>query len=208
MYPPRMELSSEQLRILGVLIEKKATTPDQYPLTLNSIRLACNQKTSRHPVVDYDEGTVRRAVQELQGLGMVRKSAESTARATRYDHGLEAKLLVGKKELAVLAVLMLRGPQTVSEIRSRSQRIYSFASVSDLEDLLGRMEGLETPLVELLGKQPGEKEVRFRHMLSSEIPSPESDAYRESLSANTLEKRVAELEQRVAELEELVKTES
>ena len=200
-----MELTAAQLRILGVLVEKKATTPDQYPLTLNSIRVACNQKTSRDPVVDYDEGTVRRTIQELQTLGLVRKSAESTARATRYDHGLEAKLLVGQKELAVLAILMLRGHQTVGEIRTRSQRIYSFATTEDLEELLERMGNLDTPLVQLLARRTGEKEARYRHTLGGEELSEQIPIQREAKQATSLEQRISELEIRVETLEQMLK---
>lgn len=204
-----MNLSQEQLRVLGVLIEKKYTTPEQFPLTLNSIRVACNQKTSRAPVVNYEESLVRQTIAELLSLGLARKSAESTARATRYDHNLEAKLLIGQKELAVLCVLMLRGPQTLGEIRSRSQRIYAFSTTEDVEELLSRMERREPRLAELIQKRPGEKESRYRQLLGCLDETLEEIKEKPPILEHeedtpSLDAKLTELEERIVRLEQMV----
>ncbi|MCC6221618.1 MAG: YceH family protein [Deltaproteobacteria bacterium] len=159
-------LTLPETRALGVLIEKKIITPDQYPLTLNSVRVACNQKTSRHPVVDYSELTVNRALQTLEKKGYVKQSIFSTARATKYEHTTESKLLIDKKEVILLGLLMLRGAQTPGELRMRSQRMWDFPSVEAVEDTLLRLINHKTPLVQVLDRQPGQKECRYIQLLS------------------------------------------
>ena len=145
--------------MLGCLIEKQRTTPDQYPLSLNALRLACNQSTSRDPVVDYDEGTIRAALDRLGDRGWTRLASGPGSRAAKFRHLLDDALQLTPSQLAVLAVLMLRGPQTVAELRTRSERLYPFSSVEDvtatLNGLAGRelvAEGARHRWVQLLGE--------------------------------------------------------
>lgn len=196
------ELTDMQVRVLGCLIEKKATTPDQYPLTLNAIRTACNQKTSRHPVVDYSEGEVGHTVRELQGLGLI--TEVWSARAARYEHNVEKALGILRKEAAVLCLLMLRGPQTASEIRTRSQRIYEFDDTDDVEYVLGRLAEHDPPMAMQLPRQPGQKEQRYAQLLAGE-PDPGEMAAApapRAVQRSALEERVSQLEADVAWLKE------
>src|SRR5881628_563905 len=126
-----MDLTAEEVRVLGSLIEKEATTPDVYPLTLNSLRLACNQTSSRQPVVSYDEGVVQQALQTLRERGLTRVVHSVHNRATKYRHVLDESLRLDKRQLAVIGVLLLRGPQTVGELRTRTERMAIFDSLED-----------------------------------------------------------------------------
>src|SRR5437764_15174627 len=131
------ELTPPEQRVLGCLIEKRWTTPDQYPLSLNALRLACNQATNRDPVTHYDESTVREAAQRLSRYGLARLASGHGSRATKYRHLAEEGLGLGREELAVLAVLILRGPQTPGEIKTRSERMASLGSLDEVEQALG-----------------------------------------------------------------------
>ncbi len=162
-----------ELRVVGCLVEKQRTTPDQYPLTLNSLRLACNQSTNRDPVVDYDEATIRRALGELGRRRWVRSASGHTSRVAKYRHLIDIELNLPEDQLALLAVLMLRGPQTPGELKQRTDRMHHFEDLSTvqrtLEDLIGR------ELVERLDRRPGQKEERYRHLLGGgdgSAPSP------------------------------------
>ena len=157
------ELSEIQARVLGCLMEKKETTPEQYPLTTNSLRLACNQKTARHPVSNYSEGEVGRAVRELIALGLVREAWG--ARVAKYEHDAGKALGLQGKALAVLCSLILRGPQTLSEIRTNAQRLHAFEDLDDVQHMLRRLAEHEPPLVLCLPRQPGQKEERYVHLL-------------------------------------------
>src|SRR5919206_3664322 len=123
-----MDASADELRVLGCLIEKQRTTPDQYPLSINALRLACNQSTNRDPVTDYDEATVRAAAERLSRYGLARLASGHSSRATKYRHLAEEGLGLGREELAVLAVLLLRGPQTPGELKARTERLAPLAS--------------------------------------------------------------------------------
>lgn len=197
------ELSQIEARILGCLIEKESTTPDQYPLSLNSLRNACNQKSSRFPIVSYEAGEIGHALRQLGDLRLVSESRAS--RAEKYQHHFPDVVNVLKKELAVLCILMLRGAQTAGEIRTRCQRIYDFDDLDDVAFVLERLADREQPLVMRLPRGPGQKDDRFYQLLCGEpspeaivqaVPSPSATSSKADLSA-----RVSELEERVAALE-------
>jgi uncharacterized protein YceH (UPF0502 family) len=187
------ELTPIQVRVLGCLIEKKETTPDQYPLSLNAVRNACNQKTARHPVTAYTEGEVGHTLRELESMGMVREAWG--ARVPRYEHCAGKALGQSSKGLAVLAPLLLRGPQTAGEIRTNAQRLYDFDGLEDVQFMLGRLAGLETPLVTALPRQPGHKEERYVHLLSGEPEVPLQAS--PPAATGSLAERVNELESAV-----------
>jgi uncharacterized protein YceH (UPF0502 family) len=157
------ELTPPEQRVLGCLIEKRWTTPDQYPLSLNGLRLACNQSTNRDPVTSYDETTVREAAQRLCLYGLARLASGHGSRATKYRHLAEEALGLGREELAVLAVLLLRGPQTPGELKSRSERMAPLGSLAEVERVLDTLS--EREYVRRIGRRPGQKEDRFEHLL-------------------------------------------
>ena len=158
-----MELNPVEIRVLGCLVEKQRTTPDQYPLTLNSLRLACNQSTNRDPVVDYDEHTVREAAQRLGRERLARLASGAGSRAAKYRHLLDETLGLARDELAVLSVLMLRGAQTPGELKQRTERMQHFDSLAAVEETLIRL--MERGYAARLERRPGQKEERFAHLL-------------------------------------------
>jgi uncharacterized protein YceH (UPF0502 family) len=164
------ELTPAEQRVMGCLIEKRWTTPDQYPLSLNSLRLACNQSTNRAPVTDYDEGTVRAAVDRLCRYGVARPTTGHGSRTIKYRHLAEEALGLGRDELAVLAVLLLRGPQTPGELKARSERMASLDSLAVVEHVLAALTG--RGYVSRIERRPGQKEDRFEHLLG---PRPDSE---------------------------------
>jgi uncharacterized protein len=166
------ELSGPEQRVLGCLIEKRWTTPDQYPLSLNALRLACNQSTNRDPVTDYDEHTVRDAAQRLTRYGLTRLASYHGSRAIKYRHLAEEVLGLDRPQLAVLAVLLLRGPQTPGELKARTERMAPIASLDEVEQILGTLG--ERGYAERLPRRPGQKEDRFRHLLGGEDESAET----------------------------------
>lgn len=193
-------LSAMQVRVLGCLMEKAETTPEQYPLTVNSLRLACNQKTARHPVINYTEGEVGHTVRELQTLGFVKEAWG--ARVAKYEHQAGKMLGVQSKGLAALCVLMLRGPQTLAEIKTSTHRLYEFDDLDDVAHMLGRLAEHDPPLAMQLPRMPGQKETRYVHLLSGE-PDLSKLEFRVSSTAaasSGLETRIEALELEVAEL--------
>ena len=160
------------MRVLGCLIEKQRTTPDVYPLTLNALRLACNQSTNRDPVVAYDEETIRAALHRLSRRRYSRLASGHTSRAYKFRHLLDEALGLDGEELALLAVLMLRGSQTPGELKQRTERMQSFANIGDLEEVLTRL--IDKQFVYELARRPGQKEERFMHRLSEDLDE-ESD---------------------------------
>jgi uncharacterized protein len=187
-----------ELRVLGCLIEKQRTTPDQYPLSLNALRLACNQTTNRDPVVDYDEETIRSALTRLSNRGWVRLASGPGSRAVKYRHLADDSLSLSDAELSMLAVLMLRGAQTPGELKQRTERLHAFASLAEAEETLERLVGRD--LVARLPRRPGQKEQRYEHLLGDdEPPAPSAAAV---VEAPDLAARLAALEERVARLEE------
>jgi uncharacterized protein len=166
-----MDLDAAEVRVLGCLIEKQRTTPDAYPLTLNALRMACNQSTNRDPVVAYDEETIRGALHRLGRRRYTRLASGHSSRAAKYRHLLDDELHVDAAEQAVLAVLMLRGPQTPGELKQRTERMQPFAGVAELQDVLTRL--IDRGLVAELARRPGQKEERFRHRLSEDVEDEE-----------------------------------
>jgi len=166
------ELTPPEQRVLGCLIEKRWTTPDQYPLSLNGLRLACNQSTNRDPVTAYDEATVRDAAQRLYLYGLARLASGHGSRAIKYRHLAEEALGLDREELAVLAVLLLRGPQTPGELKSRTERMAPLGSLADVERILTVLG--ERDYARRIGRRPGQKEDRFEHLLGPREAGDES----------------------------------
>jgi hypothetical protein len=191
-----MDADAAELRVLGCLIEKQRTTPDVYPLSLNALRLACNQSTNREPVVDYDEPTIRSALEKLSNRQWARLASGPGSRAVKYRHLLDDALGVTGPELSLLAVLMLRGPQTLGELKQRSERLHAFGSLDEVAQTLDDL--IQRELVARLPRRPGQKEERFQQLLGGDevpvIPAAEPD----------LEERLRRLEERVSALEERV----
>jgi uncharacterized protein len=169
-----VELTAAEGRVLGALVEKERTTPQGYPLTDNALLAACNQTTSRDPVVSYDVATVRMAVRGLREQGLLRTVHRTGERSDKHRHELEAALGLSSGQAALLAVLLLRGPQTLAELRSRCERMHAFDSVEQVDRELLTMAERDEPLVSLLPRQPGRKEARFGQLLAApaEPPSP------------------------------------
>ena len=163
-----------EIRVVGCLVEKQRTTPDQYPLTLNSLRLACNQSTNRDPVVDYDEATIRKALGELSRRRWIRSASGHTSRAAKYRHLIDVELNLPEDQLSVMAVLMLRGPQTPGEIKQRVERMFHFDELAAVQRILDHL--VERGLVERLERRPGQKEERYRHLLGGEPREGEAAA--------------------------------
>jgi uncharacterized protein YceH (UPF0502 family) len=164
--PDQTGLSDAETRVLGCLIEKQRTTPDQYPLTLNALRLACNQSTNRDPVVDYDDAVLRDALHKLERRGLVRLASGRGSRAPKYRHLLAEALPMSADEQALMCVLMLRGAQTPGELKQRSDRMHAFAGLAAVAQTLERLCGRR--LAERLDRRPGQKEERYGELLSGE----------------------------------------
>ncbi len=191
-----MNLTPEELRVLGALVEKQRTTPDQYPLSLNALRLACNQSTNRDPVVEFDEPTIREALERLSRRRWVRLASGAGSRATKYRHLLDEALELGRPEIAVVAVLMLRGPQTPGELRARTERLHPFGGPDELRETIDRLA--ERGLVASTGRRPGQKEERYTHLLG------DADVTETPDTATSLEERVSRLEAEVELLKRAV----
>jgi len=188
-------LDPTELRVLGCLLEKQRTTPEQYPLSLNSLRLACNQTTGRDPVVSYAEEQVRAAVQRLERRGWARLASGPGSRAVKYRHLFDEALRLEPGETSLLALLFLRGAQTAAELKTRAERLHAFGSVPEVTETLQRLA--ERELVELLARRPGQREERWAHLFG-ESRAAEEPADGEPTS---LERRVARLEEQLRELE-------
>ncbi|HZQ95330.1 MAG TPA: YceH family protein [Candidatus Sulfotelmatobacter sp.] len=165
-----MDLTPTETRVLGSLIEKDITTPDYYPLSLNALVNACNQKNNRDPVMTLDEAAVREALATLQEQRLAGPASGADSRVTKYEHRLQEVFNFDRRETAILCVLLLRGPQTPGELRSRSDRMYHFEALDDVTSTLERMAQRQPPLVRVLPRQPGTKESRYTHLLSGEPP--------------------------------------
>jgi uncharacterized protein YceH (UPF0502 family) len=171
-----VEPDAVEIRVVACLVEKQRTTPDQYPLTLNSLRLACNQSTNRDPVVDYEDATIRSALDRLTRRRWTTLASWSTARSVKYKHLLDHALGLDSAQLALLSVLMLRGPQTAAELRTRSERMHRFESAAEAEATLASLA--ERGLAEPLPKRPGERGERWTHRLegAAEVAEPSAAA--------------------------------
>jgi uncharacterized protein len=204
MSEPLQTLDPVQARVLGCLIEKSLTTPEQYPLTQNAVVVACNQKTSREPVMDLEPGAVGHALRTLEDRKLVK--CVHGSRALRYEHSADAALAITPKQRVLLALLMLRGPQTVAELLSRSERMLRFHDLDDVRTTLERLCQRDPVLVVQVPRGPGQREDRYAHLLCGEpdlsaIPVPTASAAR-----GALETRIEELEHEVASLAERIAT--
>ena len=201
-------LTPEQQRVLGALAEKEATVPDTYPMTLRGLQTACNQRNSREPVTDLDERTVLATVDELKARNLVRfVYASHGARTTKFRHVLHERLHLEPDELALLTVLLLRGPQTVNELRSRTERAHAFVGTEEVVSALERLAARPEPLVVHLPRQSGQKETRWMHLLGGEVDVEALTAASPAPAAAPragLEARVSDLEDRVASLEAIL----
>jgi uncharacterized protein len=199
-----MEPDAVEIRVLGCLIEKQRTTPDVYPLTLNALRLACNQSTNRDPVVDYDENTIRSGIERLVQRKWATLASWSNRRSMKYRQTLEGALGLDDAEISVLAVLMLRGPQTPGELKTRTERLRRFEG-TELEDTLRRLA--ERELVASLGKRPGQREERYTHLLAAadEVEHSAPPPAPPSLPVGGADDRLERLERELAALREEVR---
>ncbi len=197
-------LNAEELRVLGSLMEKSKTTPDYYPMTINSLTAACNQKTSRRPVVQYDEDTVAQALNTLKRRGLISTATGGSIRSVKYKHNFAIVFPVLPAEVVIICLLMLRGPQTPGELNTNSGRMHEFESIEEVQGVLERLITPEMPFLMQLPRRPGQKEVRYAHLLSG-IPEINEDDFTEESTGRTsgaLEARVAKLETELAELKE------
>lgn len=199
-------LSATEVRVLGALIEKGITTPEYYPLSLNALVNACNQKSSRDPVMELSEADVRSALFEMEQLGLVR--VLSDARVSKFEHLAYGKLSLGRPEIALLGLLLLRGPQTPAELRARAERMYTFDDTAAVTAALDRLAARAEPLVVQLARQPGARESRWSHLLSGPVESAgQAPVPPGNIGATEpgLGERVAALEETVRALEERLK---
>src|SRR5215469_425450 len=170
-----IQLSEAEARVLGSLIEKEITTPDYYPLSLNALVNACNQKNNREPVMNLDEEAVRRALEGLQSHRLAGPARGADSRVTKYEHRIQEVFNFTRGETAILCVLLLRGPQTPGELRGRSERMFRFEHLDDVQSTLQRLIERDPPLVAMLQRQPGTKESRYMHLLSGDfVPAAEA----------------------------------
>ncbi|MGH9820479.1 MAG: YceH family protein [Pyrinomonadaceae bacterium] len=196
-------LSETEVRVLGCLVEKQLTTPEYYPLTLNALIAACNQKSNREPVVSYDETTVMRALDSLRDQNLVYVFHGSTSRVVKYKHMVPSVYELDPAETAALTVLMLRGPQTVGEIRGRTDRLYEFESLGGVQDVLENLARRNESLVVRLDRLPGQKDARYAHLLAGEIDIKSVSATAVRPTANSLsDERIELLEREVERLRE------
>ena len=192
-------LTEAEVRVLGSLIEKEITTPDYYPLSLNALMAACNQSSNRNPVVHYDEDTVVQAADLLREKKLVHLIARGESRVNKYRHVLYEAMNMGRPDIAAMCILMLRGPQTIGEIRTRSNRLYDFTSIEQVETTLNGLMAAVPPLVVRLPRQMGQKEVRYAHLLSGEVEMSVLEAEPEARPEIDPD-RIGRLEKEVADL--------
>src|SRR5690349_16188916 len=203
MNTPQPKLNEIEVRVLGALIEKDITTPDYYPLSLNALVNACNQKNNREPVMTLDEAAVRDALATLQEKRMAGPASGADSRVAKFEHRLQEVFNFDRREIAVICVLLLRGPQTPGELRSRADRMYHFEALEDVVSTLDRLAQREPPLARILPRQPGTKESRYTHLFSGEPPeqpSVERAPSPATAGANSTADRLATLEQEVSQL--------
>lgn len=195
-------LEATELRVLGVLMEKSKTTPEYYPMTINAITLACNQKTSRKPVVQFDDQTVVLALDSLKRKSLISTATGGSSRSVKYKHNFAIVFPVLPQEVAVLCLLILRGAQTPGELNTNSGRLHEFETLEEVQDVLERLSDPEMPYVMQLPKRPGQKEVRYVHLLGGVPDLSQIDLQEEGSGrpVSELENRLAKVEQELAEL--------
>ena len=197
-------LTTTEIRVLGCLLEKEMTTPDYYPLTLNSLTSACNQKSNRDPVLSLDETEVVKALDTLRFKGMAMQASGAGSRVPKYRHTLAEKMYFENEQLAILCELFVRGPQTLGELRSRCERMFPFADTAAVENVLLELNDSEGPLLVKLPRQPGQKEQRYAHLFSGSpeiaesIDEPPPEAARMKVAED--DARISRLEQELADL--------
>ena len=204
-------LNNIEARVLGALIEKEITTPDYYPLSLNALVNACNQKSNREPVMNLEENSVSRALAQLTEKNLAAGTSARDSRVLKYEHRLQEAFNFDRLETAILCVLLLRGPQTPGELRSRTERMHKFDDLEQVQSTLQRLIKREPPIVAMLPRQPGTKEARYAHLLSGELQAPAisvpEHATPNPLRSSSDAERIARLEDAVARLEkELAET--
>src|ERR1700722_16846177 len=198
-----LQLTEIETRVLGALIEKDITTPDYYPLSLNALVNACNQKNNRDPVTSLEEESVRQALETLQEERLAGPASGADSRVTKFEHRLQEVFNFDRREMAIVCALLLRGPQTPGELRSRSDRMYHFEALEDVISPLDRLAQRDPPLARILPRQPGTKESRYTHLFSGEPEADTTDASVEralSPSAAGAADRLTQLEEEVTRL--------
>ena len=204
-------LNETEARVLGALLEKEITTPDYYPLSLNALVNACNQKSNRDPVMNLEEDSVRAALRALHDNSLARSVSAADSRVTKYEHRLQEAFNFDRREAAIFCELLLRGPQTPGELRSRGERMHHFDDLSEVQSALQRLMSREPPLVKVLARQPGTKESRYIHLLSEDVEPANSLAVRETQAVasrenadkfSRLESEVEELRNDIADLKQ------
>jgi uncharacterized protein len=194
-------LNPAEARVLGALVEKDITTPDYYPLSLNALINACNQKNNREPVTNFDEETVRLALRNLSDKRLAGPASGADGRVTKYEHRMQEVFNFTRQETALICVLLLRGPQTPGELRGRTERMYQFEHLDDVLSGLQQLMRREPPLAKALGRRPGTKEIRYAHLLSGDVEAWEPPAETTSFSAGSADaERLIQLEEQVAAL--------
>ena len=193
-------LNAAEARVLGSLVEKDITTPDYYPLSLNALINACNQKNNREPVTNFDEETVRLALRNLSDKQLAGMARGAEGRVAKYEHRLQEVYNFTRPETAILCVLLLRGPQTPGELRGRTERMYQFEHLDDVLAGLQQLMRREPPLAKALGRRPGTKEIRYAHLLSGDVEAWEPSAETASSSGSADAERLIQLEEQVAAL--------
>jgi hypothetical protein len=202
-----IQLNQLEVRVLGSLMEKEITTPDYYPLSLNALVNACNQKSNRDPVMDVDESAVREALYSLGEKRLAGPVSSAESRVTKYEHRMQEVFNFTRRESAIVCVLLLRGPQTPGELRGRTERLFSFDDLADVQSTLQRLAQHDPPLAKMLARQPGTKEARYVHLLAGDAeawdtaqPSATAGSLAGSEQISMLEEAVARLEQELAAL--------
>ena len=211
-----VKLTTAEARVLGALVEKEITTPDYYPLSLNALMNACNQRSNREPIMDLDEDDLRQALHGLEAKHLAGRARSADGRVTKYEHWLGEAFNFSRAETALICVLLLRGPQTPGELRGRTERLHEFTEIGDVTAGLQKLAEREPPLVTLLPRQPGAREARYAHLLcgpvesaiassadfAAEDPSPSTSQYEDRIAQ--LESTVAELQREIAALREKI----
>jgi uncharacterized protein len=201
-------LNDVEVRILGALIEKDITTPDYYPLSLNALVNACNQKNNRDPVMNLDEDAVRHGLHSLQEKRLAGPAGGADSRVTKYEHRLQEVFNFDRRETAVICVLLLRGPQTPGELRGRTERMHKFGALDEVQSALQHLAEREPPLVKMFPRQPGTKEARYVHLFSADLrawetaPAPAQAPHPDDERITQLEHQVAELRNDIARIKE------
>jgi uncharacterized protein YceH (UPF0502 family) len=194
-------LNDVETRVLGSLVEKELTTPEYYPLSLNALVNACNQKSNRDPVMNLDEEEVREALRTLDKKGLAGPADNMVSRVSKYEHRLQEAYNFTRHEIALLAELLLRGPQTPGELRSRADRMHKFDDLGIVHSTLRKLMEREPPLVKVLPRQSGTKEARYTHLLSGDVELPPPDAAAAGVPVTSSAERIARLEDQVATLQ-------